>query len=886
MFTPLKEMAARLRAFARSRDLDRDFEEELESHVSMLTEDNLRRGVTPEEARRAAVLRVGGLASIREQHREVRGLPAVDTILQDLRFAFRLIAREPWFSAVAIGAMALGIGVNAIGFTVVNAAFFRGLPFANSTELHVLTWQNASGRRTTVSHAELQDWREQSRALVALAAFSNATMNVSDDRAMPEQAQGAWLTANTFSVLRQQPLLGRDFSPGEDRQGAEPVVIIGYSLWKNRYGANPNVLGQPLRVNGRPATIIGVMPDGMKFPENTEVWAPFIPTADQERRSARLLNVFGRLRDGVSRAEAQSELNVIGARLTAAYPDAYKDIVGVRVETFPDRFVGGLVGAMLVVVMGAVCFVLLIACANVANLLLSRSAYRAREIAVRMALGATRRRIVGQLLLESVVLSVIGGSLGLLLAVTGVRLFDAAMPQEKPYWIVFTVDYVVIGYVAAMCVLTAVLFGLAPALHVSKTDNNDVLKEGARGTVGSRRVRWMTGTLVVAELALTVILLAGAGLMFRSFLKLYSVDLGLSTEHLMTLRLHLPASTYTTPEARLAFFERLEPRLAAIAGVSSVAVTTGVPPLDGGERLLEVDRGSRTGDERPRFVSTVTISPRFFEVISVPLLRGRGFTDRDGSPGVETVIINERLAAQFFPDENPIGRRIRFTQREPAPGQPAPVWRTIVGISPSIRTGAPEDAYLNAVVYVPYRQEPAATTSLILSSLLPPGTVMDAVRREVQAIDRDQPVFAIQTVEQVMAEGRWPLRVFGSMFAVMAAIALALSSIGLYAVLAYSVTQRTQEIGVRMALGAQARQVSWLVLKRGLGQLAIGLTLGLAGALALSRVVRRMLVGISPADPVTFAAITILLTIVAVAACLLPARRATQVDPLVALRAE
>ena len=816
-------------------------------------------------------------------------------MLRDLRFTFRLIAKDRWFSAAAIVALALGIGVNAIGFTIVNAAFLRGLPIEDSDQFYMLTWQGRAGRRNA-SPADLQDWRAQSRTFAGLAAFRNDGMNLSDGRALPEQVRGTRLTANTFGLIGQPPLLGRDFAPGDDRHGAEPVVILGYNLWKSRYGGDPDVLGTALRLDGQPATIIGVMPDSMRFPDNTDVWTPFIPTDAQKARDARILSVFGRLRDGTSQVEAVTELNGIAQQLAVAYPEIYKNVAGVRVETFTERYVGGPARIVFLVMMGAVCFVLLIACANVANLMLSRAAHRAREIAVRIAMGATRWRVVRQLLLESVVFGFIGGSLGLLLATAGVHVLDAAVQDpDKPYWITFTVDYVVFGYVAAICVLTGILFGLAPALHVSKTNINDVLKEGGRGSVGTRRARWFSGTMVVVELALTIVLLAGAGLMIRSFMKLYTLDIGIRTDHLMTMRMQLPDPKYATPEARRGFYDRVEPRLAAIPGVEAVAVTTSVPPFGSGERLLEIDgRPARQPEDQPQNVLTVTISPRFFDVVGVQIARGRPFHDTDGGPGAETIIINERTAARFFPGEDPMGKRIRFTQREPVTGGPAParpeqsreVWRTIVGISPSIRHDSSRGAEPNAVVYLPHRQEPPAGASLLVRSALPPGLVMAAVRREVQTIDQDQPVFTVQTLEQMLAQERWPFRVFGGLFAIFAAIALVLSSVGLYAVMAYSVTLRTQEIGVRMALGAEGRQVSWLILKRGLIQLALGLTLGLGGALVLSRLLRTVLVQISPTDPITFAAITGLLTVVSLAACLLPARRATRVDPLVALRAE
>ena len=890
MLTRLRHLAARLRALISARQLDRDFDEELQSHVVMLTEENIRRGLTPAEARRAALIRVGGASSLREQHRAARGLPAVEAVLRDVRFAFRLIGRERWFSAAVIVTLGLGIGVNAIGFTIVNAAFLRPLPFGEARRLYAVSWQTQSGRRANVSPAELQDWSARTRTFSALAGYTEGSMNISDDRALPEQAQAIQVTANLFGVLKQQPLLGRDFAAADERPGAGPVVIIGHRLWNSRFGADPGVLGKMLRLDGRPATIVGVMPEGMKFPDATDLWVPFVPTTEKDEKGARhvrLFRAFGRLANGESPASARAELNVMARQPGAAVPEAPKDFNGVRVEPITDRFVGGRARTMFLTVMVAVGFVLLIACANVANLLLSRSAYRAREIAVRLALGATRWRVVRQLLLESLVLGALGGTLGLFLAVEGINAFETAMQASgKPYWMIFTVDRVVVGYVAAVCVLTAVLFGLAPALHVSQTNNYAVLKEGGRGATANRRVRWFSGGMVVIELALTVVLLAGAGLMIRSFVKLYSVDVGIETARLATMRIELSESTYATAEARRGFFERLEPRLAAIPGVELSAVTTGVPPLDGGERLLQVDGPGRPPDERPEFVSTVAITPRFFEVVGRPVIRGRSFHEADGAAGTETVIVNERLAARFFPGQDPIGRRVRFTVRVPVAGVAPEPWRTIVGVSAPIRHGSMQDAYLNDVAYIPSRQDAPRAASLVVRSALPPASVMDAVRRAVQAIDRDQPVFTIQTVEEMLAAGRWPYRVFGTLFAVLAVIALVLSSVALYSVMAYSVTQRTQEIGVRMALGAQRPQVMWLIVKRGLGQLAIGLPFGLAGALGLGMVLRGILVDMMPGDPLTFATITVLLTTVSIAACLLPARRATRVDPVVALRAE
>jgi putative ABC transport system permease protein len=884
----LTRIAARLRAFFRPGDLDRDFSEELESHLDMLSDENVRRGMTPERARRAALIRLGAPASLKAQHRDVRGFPALETILQDLRFALRLLAKDRWYSAAAIAALALGIGTNAAGFTIVNATFLRGLPYEGSDRLYVISWQDRSGRRSNVSYADLQDWRASSRSFNGLAAYRNGLMNISGDRTMPEQVSGTWLTTNAFGVLGQHPILGRDLTTADERPGADPVVLIGYDLWKRRYAGVPDVLGELLRVNGEPATIVGVMAKGMKFPEDTDVWAPFIPSDAEKQQNARALRVFGRLSDGAEYRQAQTEMNGIAQQLIAMYPGMTKDLVSVRVETFTDRFIGGAGRAMFLTVMGAVVLVLLIACANVANLLLSRSTARAREIAIRMAIGATRWRVVRQLLLESLLLSVIGGAIGLLLAIAGVRAFGIAMQEGGlPYWVVFDVDYVVFAYVAAICVLTAMLFGLAPAWYVSKTSGSDVLKEGGRGSTRSPRIRRFGTAMVVTELTLTTALLVGAGLMIRSFTTLYSVDLGIRVDNLMTVRLRLPDSKYKTPDARRAFFDRLEPRLAGLPSVEAAAVTTGVPPHDGGERLLETDAPAQTADWRPVHVGTVTITPRFFDVLGVPLLRGRAFQSTDGAPGTEAVIVNDRLAAQFFPGEDPIGRRIRFLPRDWASGQPRDLWRTIVGIVPTIKHGSPQDGYENAVVYIPYRQETPAAVSLLVRSSLPPESVMDAVRREVQAIDPDQPVWSIQTLSQVLAETRWWWRTWGTMFGTFAVIALVLSAVGLYAVIAYSVAQRTQEIGVRMALGAQRLAVCWIILRRALAQLAVGLTLGLAAAFVLSDVLwGGGMIVITPGDPMTYAAITILLSVVSIAASLVPARRATRIDPVIALRTD
>jgi putative ABC transport system permease protein len=811
-------------------------------------------------------------------------------MLHDLRAAVRAILKDRWLAAAAVVALGLGIGVNATVFTLVNAVLIRGLPFDDSGNLYVLGTMprqpGAQARINPVSYQDVQDWRTQNTTFVDIALFGQSSFNLADERAMPEQASGARVSENLFRVLGQQPLLGRDFSASDGQAGAERVVILGNALWKNRYGGDEGVIGKGVRLNGEPAVIIGVMPPGIRFPTRADLWTQIIPDAASGNRKQRSWMAAGRVRPDAGREAAQTELTGIAARMASAFPESNKD-VGATMQTFNERFNGGEIRLLFLTLQGAVAFVLLIACANVANLQLSRAIHRAREVAVRTALGASRWRIVRQLLVESVLLGIAGGALGLLIAVGGVRMFDAAVSNvNKPYWIQFTMDYVVFGFLAVLCVVTGIIFGLAPALQISRTNVNELLKEGGRGNAGSRRSRWLTSSMVVVELALTLVLLVGAGLMVRSFLNLYTAESGMAVENLMSMRLGLPATKYPTPDKRMAFYDRLLPRLEALAGADAVALATSVPGFIPPRQRIELDGrpAPPTWEERPE-VGAIAVSDGFFKATGIEILRGRPFTATDGMPGSEAMIVDEQTVARVFGGEDPIGRRVRFPVRTPAADAKPPGWRTIVGISRTVEDlPEPGSTRSEGTVFVPHRQDPPAGGALMIRSRLDPAAMMNAVRREVALVDPDQPVFSVQTMEQMHAEATWPFRVFGTLFAAFALIALVLSAVGLYAVMAYSVTQRTPEIGVRMALGADRGQISWLVLRRGLVQLGIGLGLGLAGAFSLSQVLTQVLAGISPTDPVTFTTITVLLTTVALAACLIPARRATQVDPLVALR--
>ena len=807
-------------------------------------------------------------------------------ILQDLRFAIRLLVKDRWFTAVAVIALALGIGVNATVFTFVNAVLIRGLPFDDPDRIMSVGTRDARDRDRGLSYLDFQDWRAAARSFSALSVFNGTTMNVSDEGRAPEQFGGPYISANAFKLIGQKPLLGRDFLPEDDRPGATAVVILGNGIWKNRYGSDPSVIGRSIKINGVPSIVIGVMPEGLKFPLNADLWQPLalMPNLTDQKRDVRSLQAFGRLAPGATLEQARSELSTIAGRLAREYPDTNNDIKS-TVMTFNERYNGGPIKLVFLSLMGAVGFVLLIACANVANLLLGRSAARTREMSVRVSLGATRGRIVRQLLVESVLLSLLGGLCGLALAAVGVKLFDLATADVgKPYWIQFTMDARVFGFFAAVCLGTGIIFGLAPALHASKTNLSEVLKDGGRGSSGGVRARRWTSVLIVVELALTLVLLAGAGFMMHSFLSLYRLDLGIETSHLLTMRLSLPNQKYATPELRQAFYNRLDERLAGLSGVEAAAVATVVPITGGPTRQLLVEGRPESSGQQPPVVTLVSIGPRYFETLGVQLGRGRTFDALDGTAGHDAAIVNQRFAAMHLPGEDPIGRRIKLTPDGPAPAGPAPVWVTIVGISPTVRQRFATESEPDPVVYLPLRAQSPAFTSLLVRAQRDAATLTSLLREEVRAIDQDLPLFDIRTMDQQLAQQRWAFRIFGTMFAIFAVIALALSAVGLYAVTAYAVSQRTQEIGVRMALGAQAGQVQWLILRRSVVHLGLGLSIGIGGAWGVSRLLDSVLVQSGSRELVTLSSIVALLIVVSMLACYWPARRATRLDPVSALR--
>ncbi len=865
--------------------VENELDAELRDHVERQVAQHVRAGLSEREARRRARLEFGGLDHVKEMCRDVGGTRWIDETWQDLRFAVRLLLKEPWFSAAAVLALGLGIGLTSTGFTVYNAMLVRGLPVDDQERIMALAMRDADGRERRMSYLDFRDWRAEATGFSGIAAYSEPAMTVGDPGQATERLSGARVTANTFRLLGVEPLLGRDFRPEDDGPGSAPVLVLGHGIWTSRYGTDPEVLGRVIRIDGAPATVVGVMPEGFEFPMWAELWQPLslTPDLDGQPRDRRVFRAVGRLADGVNVARAQSDLDAVAARLAAAYPDTN---AGLRpwVDPFNEHYNGTLRPALTALLIAAV-IVLLIACANAANLLLARAARRSREVGMRVSLGATRARIVRQLLAECVVIAGAAGVLGLGLANLCARLLTMSIePLMAPFWVEFAIDGRVLAFLAATCLSAALIFGLAPALHTSRANVRDLATAaGPAGAAGRPARRWM-GWLVTAELALTLVLLAGAGLMARSLLTLARADRVIDTAGVATMQVGLPDARYPTAGQRIAFFRTLHEQVAASPSIASVTRASAIPFAPGGaaRRAVAIDgRPAPDGDSAPT-ARVVAVANDYFEVLGLRLQRGRSFTDRDGTAGNDSAIVNRRFADLLFADDDPIGRRIRLT---PAgeDGDPGP-WLTIVGVSPTVRQSMA--AAPGPVAYLPYRAEPLPFIELLVRSGHGADAAALAVGQIVRELDPDVPIGRIWTLDGVLGQTLFIPRLIGSLLGAFAWIALTLSAVGLYGVTAYAVTQRTQEIGVRMALGAQAGQVRWMVLRRGLAQLGAGFALGLWGALTVGRLFEAWLVDTPPTDPVTQVAVAGLLGGVSVAACVWPARRAARLDPVAALRHE
>jgi predicted permease len=822
-------------------------------------------------------------------------------LVHDVRLAGRMLGKNRGFTLAAVVALGLGIGLNTSVFAIVNAAFFRDLPLDDPGRLVAIQFRDnrapqpgrdifgptAGGSIVAVSYDDLRDWRNQTSSFEGLAANTPGVMNLSDDGAPAERFRGSYLTANTFQLLRVAPILGRDFLASDDERGAPGVLMLGYRVWQSRYGGDAAVVGRTVRVNDVPATIIGVMPEGFTYPAVDQLWQTVSssPTFTTATRSTRNLSVVGRLRQGVDLTRARAELDAVVARLAATFPDTHKNVVSFARplrDLYPTPPV-----QMIATMMGAVGFVLLIAYANLANLLLARSVGRSREIAVRTALGATRWRIVRQLLIECLMIAVLGGALGLALSLYGVNeiavAFDiiepgAARGTTRPYWVDVSPNAVVLGFVGLLSIASALAFGLLPAWQISRNDVREMLKDESRGTGSGVRGRRWSNALLTAELALTFVLLSGAGLLWRGFLDRYRQDTVIDTAGVVTMRLALPVQKYPTADHRRRFLEQLNQRLSTMTVFSSVTMASHVPTEFGAPaRALFIDGAALAPGGKPPMVSYVLTGTRYFDTLKVPMVRGRAIEAADGRPGEEGAVVDERFAAQFFPAADPIGRRIRLG----ASG----VWFTIVGIARTVPQSGPRPE-IRPLVYAALQAEPAPEGRAAIIVKGPLAAASATLREEVRAMDPSLPLFAIETLDAALARGRFPGRLISTWFAVLALVALVLAAVGVFAITAHNVAQRTHEIGVRMALGADPAAVVRLFARRTTIQLGIAIVVGLAGAFAVGRLVQSTLEAINSRDPVTLIVVTTVLALVSLTATVLPARRAARVDPVVALRAE
>jgi len=870
----------------RRRKNEEELEKELRFHLDLHTSDLIAQGHSPEEARRQARLALGGPEQVKEMCRDVRGTRWLWDLAQDLRYAGRMWSQNPAFTLFAVCGLALAIGANTAVFTIVNALLFRNLPFHGSDRIaYFSSFETPPGAEPleVFSYPEYRDYKAHMKSFEALAAFQFGAVNLSDDANFPERYFVVRMTADTLSVIGQKPLRGRDLELADTQPGAPPVALLTYRVWESRYNKDESVIGKTVLIDEKPATVIGVTAPGTMLPADNDLWLPFITPQAQSSRENRNLLIFGRLANGVSVGQANAEAGAVARQLAVEYPATNKNI-GAVVQEINKHIWHARFRQVLQALLGGVAFVLLIACANVANLLLGRAAIRSREMTIRAALGAGRLRVIRQLLTESVLLSVMAGALGAVLAYWGVRALSAALETigfKMHSWVVFSVDRNVLLYLAAISIGTGIVFGLAPALRMSRIDLSSALKEGGQGAGAGVRRRLLTNILVGAEVALSVVLLMGAGLMIRSMVYAGNLKIGVNTANVLTMRVDLPRSKYQTPQRQVTFFQELSARLEALPGVETVTVASALPGSGAGRESttpFQIE-GSPIADQSRRSRTTVlTIGPGYFRCMQARLLQGREFTELDGDAGHEAAIINQSLAARHWPAENPLGKRIRVDD------QGTKAWATIVGVAADIVQTRYSDGLPR--VYLPYRQNPASFMVVAARTRVAPESLASAFRSRVRGLDANLPVFTLRSLADHVWLSHADTRVFGVMFTVLAIIALALASTGLYAVISQSVNQRAREMAIRAALGASGSRLWLLMFFQGMRQFTIGLVIGLALSFALGRALSLLLVGVSAGDPVTYLLVVSVLTIVAALACGLPARRAARSDPAAALRFE
>jgi putative ABC transport system permease protein len=803
----------------------------------------------------------------------------MDTLLSDLRFAVRTLLASRWFVAVAVVCLALGIGVNTAIFSVTNSVILRPFPYGNAERLLAVSMVNERRGETGwgFSYADYLDLKAQSRAFADLAAMYGRSITLTGGEDA-ERISAEQVTPNVFDVIGITPAVGRAFLPEDGRAGAPNVALISHDLWERRFGGDSALVGRTLMLSGAPYTVIGVLPAGINFPETQHLWVPVRDSAP-EPRDARYLRVVGLLAPGATAEQARAEVAAIAKRLAGEYP-ATNERMGATVKSLHEDQLGPNVFLVIYLMQGSVAFVLLIACANVANLLLARATGRERELAVRSALGASRGRLVRQLLTESIILALVGGALGVLVAQWTIELIVRLMPADDlPFWMHFEIERNALLFTLAASVLTGLLFGVMPALRMSRTDVQSVLKEGGRGSTAGARAHRMRNTLVVAEIALSVVLLAGAGLMVKSFLRMNGEAPGFDPSNLLTMRVGLPGIEFDSASVRARTLEEITARVAALPGVAHASYVSLLPLIDDNWRTTLAVEGQTFERGAEPLTEMRFVHPNYFSTLGIALRAGRGFTDREAVDSANVAVVGEELARRFWPDGSALGRRIRQAGDSAAP------WLTIVGIIPDTKLDL-EDPRAQLAVYVPYPVMRWRAASLVARTTVPPATLVKAVRREVRAVHAAIPTYDIRTLEEARHHDLWPFRLYGAIFGLFSTIALLLAAVGVYGVMAYGVLHRTHEIGVRMALGAERRDVLRLVVRQGLLLTAIGLTTGLLGALAVTGTMQSLLYGVRSTDPLTYLVISLVLATVAAIACWIPARRATRVDPMVALRYE
>jgi predicted permease len=806
----------------------------------------------------------------------------MDTLLQDLRYAARTLVKNPGFAALTILCLALGIGVNSTIFSVVDTVAIRPLPFSDPDRLVSLrTTHQVNGiDRGDASYLDVQDWKARTRTLAEIATVTGRSLTLSDSDE-PERFNGSTISWNMFPMIGVQPILGRQMRPEEDTPGAAGVLLLSHGVWQRRYAADPAVIGRTVTVNGAPHAIIGVMPPGFQFPERAQLWVAQTPIEFASPRTARNLGVMARIKPGVSLDAARRDIAAIAAQLATEQRDDQgwgASLVSLRDDMVPDN-----IRLVVFTMMGAVSLVLLIACANVANLLLSRATVRQREIAVRSALGAGRGRIVRQLLTESVLIAIAAAPLGVAIAYIGLQWLTASMPpnNQAPYYIDWSMNPRVIVYTGAIALLTGLIFGLAPAFQAAKTNLQDSLKDGGRGSAGGTRNR-LRSALVVIEIALSLVLLVGASLFVRSFLNLQGARAGFDTAPVMTLRFYMPGTQYDSPDAMIRRVDEIVRRVEALPGVVSAIASNMVPLSGGGSAGAVVPDGVAFAQGQEPNVSYFGVTPHFLKTLNVPLVAGRDFTDAEGQGRSAVAIVNPAFAKRLWPTRTDVlGQRFRRLEDKQVE------WITVIGVVRDFQLFSVRDNKPRPYAFISYPYDPARNTGLTIRVAGgSPAGITSAVRQEIRKADPTLPLFNIQTGEEARFNTFWQYGLFGWMFGIFGVIALLLASIGVYGVLSYAVSQRTQEIGVRMALGASRQNVFGLVVSHGARLAGMGILCGVIGAFGVTRVVTSLLYNVSATDPLIFLGTAAFLAVVALLASYIPARRATGVDPMIALRAE